>query len=126
MREQPRQSRETRTFYEVRRLREPGKKGAQREPDVETFSGLDRARIAGAGYALDGSMVDGPLYTGRIEIHHVMTIGDRLVRRDVIDVLDERVAFRVLNELSLPRADALTVSVERLQAETDRLASLCG
>ena len=124
MREHHRQSRETRTIYEVRRLREPGKKGARREPDIETFSGLDRARIAGLGYALDGSATDRSFYTGIVEIHHVMTIGDRVVRRDIVDVLDERVAFRVLNELSLPRADAFTVPIERLQAEADRLASL--
>lgn len=124
MRDEQRQTRETRTFYEVRRLREPGAKGVERVPDVQTFYGLDRARLAALGYALDRSMVDGPFYTGRVEVHRLMTIGEKVMTCTLVDVLDERVAFRVLNELSLPRADAMAVSVERLQAETDRLARL--
>lgn len=117
-------NREQRTHYEVRRLRERGPKGVEREPGVERFFGLDRARLAALGYALDGSTVEGPLYTGRIEIFRVMALGDTVIRSDLVDVLDERVAFRVLNELSLPHADALSVPVERLQAETDRLERL--
>lgn len=117
-------NREQRTHYEVRRLRERGAKGAEREPLVEQFPGLDRARLAALGYALDGSTVDSPFYTGRIEIVRVMSVSERVIGRDLVDVLDERVAFRVLNELSLPHADALSVPVEQLQAETDRLARL--
>ncbi len=117
-------NREQRTHYEVRRLRERGPKGVERDAEVEQFFGLDRARLAALGYALDGSTTEGPAYTGRIEIYRLVSQGERVIRSDLVDVLDERVAFRVLNELSLPHADALSVPVERLQAETDRLARL--
>lgn len=69
-------------------------------------------------------MIEGAYLTGRVEVHRVTRIGDQTVRSELVDDLDERVAFRVLNELSLPRADALSVPVELLQAEANRLSAL--
>ena len=118
------QNRERRTSYEVRRYRESGEKGRGRAPTIEVFLGLDRARIVALGYALDGPTSTGERFTGRVEVHRVIEVGNKKIRSTLIDILDERVAFRVLNELELPRADALSVSVERLQEEANRLASL--
>ena len=117
-------NREQRTEYEVVRARAPGPKGVERSPVVETFAGLDRARIAALGYALDGPASTGECFTGRVKIHRVDYVGGKSVNKSLVDVLDERVAFRVLNELALPCADALSVSVERLQEEANRLARL--
>ncbi len=117
-------NRDQRTAFEIHRLCEVGERGIPRPPLVEEFGGLDRARIAALGYALDGPTSTGDRLTGRVEVYRLRFLGERLLGRDLVDVLDERVAFRVLNELSLPHADALAVPVERLQAETDRLARL--
>jgi hypothetical protein len=115
---------EHRTAHEVHRIRNPGEKGTARPPVVESFGGLDRARIAALGYALDGPTATGETFTGRVEVYRVFSIGSDRMNVTLIDVLDERVAFRLLNELSLPHADDMKVSVERLQAECDRLARL--
>lgn len=117
-------NREQRTAYEVLRPREPGKKGVAQQPTVEEFAGLDRARLAALGYALDGPTSVGDKFTGTIIIHQVFYIGTERVRATLVDVIDERVAFRVLNELTLPRADQLSYPVERLQEEANRLAHL--
>lgn len=115
---------EQRTLYDVHRLRANGENGAKRQPTIEEFGGLDRARLAALGYALDGPTTTGERFTGTVEIHRITYIGDRIVNSTPIDVFDERVAFRVLNELSLPRAGQLAVPVERLQEEANRLARL--
>lgn len=117
-------TREQRTTYEVRRAREPGDKGIERSSIVEEFAGLDRARLAALGYALDGPSSKGDRFTGRVEVHQLFLVSGKVVNRSIVDVLDERVAFRMLNELALPRADALSVSVERLQEEANRLTRL--
>ena len=117
-------TREQRTTYEVIRAREPGEGGKERGPAVEQFAGLDRARLAALGYALDGPTSTGERFTGRVEVHRLVLVSGNVVNRSVVDVLDERVAFRLLNELALPRADALSVSVERLQEEANRLTRL--
>lgn len=118
------QNREQRTIYEVRRYRESGENGRERSPAVEAFAGLDRARLAALGYALDGPTSTGERFTGRDEVHRVFEVGEKRVSTELVDHLDERVAFRVLNELALPRADALSVSVERLQEAANRLTRL--
>lgn len=117
-------NREQRTYHEVHRLREPGPKGIARAPLVEEHGGLDRARLAALGYALDGPTTTGEQFTGTVEVHQVTTLGDRQVKKELVDVIDERVAFRLLNELTLPRAGRLAVPVERLQEEANRLARL--
>jgi hypothetical protein len=113
--------------YEVHREREDTCEGRQtvpRPPIVEEFLGLDRARIAALGYALDGPAQDGNL-TGVVRI--VLKLyshghGDRrLDRQELIDVIDERVACRLLNEVRLPRAEELAVSKDQLQADVDAL-----
>lgn len=106
-----------RTVYELHRHRlTPGK-----APKVEEYMGLDRARLAAFGYALDGSTSTGEQYTGVVSIMEVFYVNLRRLRDTVIDVIDERVAFRLLNELKLPRADQLSVSVDRLQVQANRL-----
>lgn len=117
-------NREQRTVYEVLRPRANGENGAKRQPTVEEFGGLDRARLAAFGYALDGPTTTGDRFTGTVEIHRVTYIGDRVVNSMLVDVIDERVAFRVLNELSLPHAGQLAFPVERLQEEANRLARM--
>lgn len=112
------------TTFEVHRLREPGEYGVARPPLVEVFAGLDRARIAALGYALDGPTAAGDRVTGRVLVYQVFRIGGDKVNETLVDCLDERVAFRVLNELALPRADAMAVSLERLQGEVNRMAQL--
>ncbi|WP_086606467.1 hypothetical protein [Erythrobacter donghaensis] len=112
------------TTFEVHRLREPGEYGAARPPLIEVFAGLDRARIAALGYALDGPTAAGDRFTGRVLVYRVFRIGGERVNETLIDDLDERVAFRVLNELALPRADAMAVSLERLQGEVSRMAQI--
>lgn len=117
---------ERRTIHEVHRERPLGPKN-QRRPVVEIHPGLDRARLAALGYALDGARVSGPedeLFTGLVFIYRVMLIGEQELHRELVDVIDERVAFRVLNDLDLPRPEQLSVSVERLQEEVNRLARL--
>ncbi len=108
-------------MYEVRRNREPGEMGVVRPPIVETHLGLDRARIAALGYALDGPTAASDRFTGRVQVRRVFMVGSIRVSEATVDLFDERVAFRLLNELVLPRADALSVSLDRLQVEVDRL-----
>lgn len=118
-------SRQHRTVYEVRRLREEARGGVLRAPEVHEFAGLDRARLAAMGYALDGPVTAADvLFTGTVEIHRSTYVGETQINSELVDVIDERVAFRVLNELKLPRANQLAVPVERLQAEANRLARL--
>lgn len=114
------------TIHEVHRERPEPKRGV-RPPIVEKFHGLDRARLAALGYALDGAKNAGneeELFTGLVAIYRVMLQGERELSRDLVDVFDERVAFRVLNDLVLPRPGQLSVSVERLQDEVNRMAAL--
>lgn len=109
-----------RTIYEVQRER-----GAGRGPSAtEEYLGLDRARLAAFAHALDGPSYTGENFSGTVTINQVFYLGQRRLTTELIDVIDERVAFRVLNELTLPRADQLGVSVEKLQEETNRLARL--
>lgn len=109
-----------RTIYEVHRERASGRGPAT----IEEYPGLDRARLAAFAHALDGPSYSGENFSGTVTINQVFYLGQRRLRTELIDVIDERVAFRVLNELTLPRADQLGVSVERLQEETNRLARL--
>lgn len=119
-----RKERDTTARYEVHREREPSGKGATRPPIVEEFHGLDRARIAALGYALDGPTTTGHRFTGVIRIFMVLYVGTKRGAPTLIDVIDERVACRVLNETRLPQADQLAVSLRQLQAEVDQLARL--
>jgi hypothetical protein len=107
-----------RSIYEVHRERPSGRGSAA----VEEYSGLDRARLAAFAHALDGPRYTGESFSGTVTINQVRYLGRRRLRTELIDVIDERVAFRVLNELTLPRADQLGVSVERLQEEANRIA----
>lgn len=107
--------------YEVHRERESGKGGSERGPLVEEFYGLDRARIAALGYALDGPTGTGDRFTGTVRVLQSLRHDDSPARLTLVDVIDERVASRLLNEARLPRADQLAVSIERLQAEVDAL-----
>ncbi|VWX56954.1 hypothetical protein [Sphingorhabdus sp. 109] len=109
-----------RSIYEVHRERASGRGPAE----VEEYSGLDRARLAAFAHALDGPSYTGESFSGTVEIHRVRYLGRQRLRTELIDVIDERVAFRVLNELTLPRADQLHVSVEKLQQEINKLARL--
>ena len=109
-----------RSIYEVHRERASGRGPAA----VEEYSGLDRARLAAFAHALDGPSYTGESFSGTVAIHQVRYLGQRRLRTELIDVIDERVAFRVLNELKLPRANQLHVSVEKLQQETNKLARL--
>ena len=113
-----------RTVYEVRRQRRGGEGGVPREPYIETFYGLDRARLAAFAHALDGP--DGPdkTVTGVVEICRVRLYGEDVITQELVDVIDERVAFRVLNDTKLPRPSALAVPLERLQEEMNRLKRL--
>ncbi|HEV2080604.1 MAG TPA: hypothetical protein VGR19_12000 [Allosphingosinicella sp.] len=107
--------------YEVHREREPGRKGAERQPLVEEFYGLDRARIAALGFALDGPTMTGDRFTGLVRVYQAMHLDDSRTRRSLVDVIDERLASRLLNETRLPRADQLALSLERLQGSVDAL-----
>lgn len=115
---------ERRTVHEVHRHRMPGRNGIQRPPTVEAFGGLDRARLAALGYALDGPTTSGESHTGRVEVIRAIYRGTTRMHQTTVDVIDERVAFRVLNELDLPNADRLAVSMEHLQEEANRLTRL--
>ncbi len=85
--------------YEVHRIREPGQMGAVRLPLVEEFLGLDRARLAALGYGLDGPTAFGERFTGLIRVVQVFYCAGVRGRVEVIDEVDERVAFRFLNEV---------------------------
>jgi len=116
-----RKDRETTVLYEVHREREDGKRGAPRPPIVEEFHGLDRARLAALSHALDGPTTTGDRFTGSIRIFLVLYHGERPSAPKLIDEIDERVASRLLNEVRLPRACELAVSVGQLQSEVDAL-----
>ena len=117
----PRAERDTSVRYEVHREREPGQRGAPRPPVVEEFYGLDRARIAALSYALDGSTIAGDRFTGTVRVFQVFSGGGRARAPSLVDVIDERVASRLLNEVRLPRADSLMVPVSSLQSAIDAL-----
>lgn len=108
--------RERSVRYEVRREREITR-GFAGTPTIEEYLSLDRARLAALGYALNGPTYTGDHFTGRITVHRVISVSGKVCHSELIDVLDERVAFRVLNEIRLPRADKMATSVEQLQRE---------
>lgn len=110
--------------YEVHRQREPATRGVQRPPVVEEFQALDRARLSALGYALDGPTSSSERFTGTVSVVQVLWSGDRRATSDLIDVIDERVAFRLLNEVRLPRPQELTVSLDSIQSEIDALAQI--
>jgi|GEM_PF-1937497 len=112
--------------YEVQRQRglTNHAKTSHRAPLVETFYGLDRARLAALGWALDGQTVTGELFSGIVEIFEVAYASSKEVRRQLIDRIDERVAHRLLNELRFPKAEDMSYSLARLEAEVDHIASL--
>ena len=112
------------TRYEVHRSRFPGKGGAIKAPFVASYLGLDRARLAALGWALEGQSMIDECFTGIVSIYKVGGFNGRRSAAELVDVIDERVAFRVLNELALPRPEDLTVSIERMQVEVDRLKHL--
>jgi len=107
--------------YEVHRMRESGENGIARQPLVEEFYGLDRARLAAFGHALDGPTPSGDRFTGTICIVQVIYVSGIRCRSQVIDEIDERVASRLLNEIRLPKAAQLAVTLESLQVEVDAL-----
>lgn len=117
-----RKERDTTVRYEVHRERESGRAGVAREPLVEEFLGLDRARIAALGHALDGATATGDRFTGLVRIFQAICPSGREPKRSLIDVIDERVASRLLNEARLPRAGDLAVSLDQIQAEVDALS----
>ena len=117
-------SREHRTSYEVHRHREPGNGGVLRSPVVESFDGLDRSRLAALSYALDGPTSTGDRFSGLVEVYRILRLGEKRADQQLVDAIDERVAFRLLNEIVLPRADQLSVSVESLQEQANRLSRL--
>ena len=108
---------DSRTRYEVHRERHGGLK-----PTVDEYFGLDRARIAALSHALDGSNQMGERFTGTVTVERVLYFGDRIGRRETVDVIDERVASRLLNELRLPRPEQLRQSFDAVQGEADGLA----
>lgn len=114
--------RDTTVRYEVRRERSAGREGAARPPAVEVFLSLDRARLAALGYALDGVTTStGDRFTGVVQIVMVVRASAGEVGRRVIDVIDERVAFRLLNDVRLPQAGQLALSVDQLQRKVDAI-----
>ena len=118
------QAQEDRNFavrYEVHRLRASGRAGVARPPLVEQYFGLDRARISALTHALDGSTHDGDRFNGVVQVFQVLYRTDREIKRALVDVLDERVAFRILNEARLPRADQLSIDLETFQSDLDLL-----
>ena len=107
--------------YEVHRLRAKARPGVARPPIVEQFLGLDRARLSALTHALDGSTHDGDRFNGIVQVFEVFHLADREIKRTLLDVLDERVSFRILNETRLPRADQLSIDVDAFQTELDLL-----
>ena len=110
-----------RNVFQVVRERAAGDRGKPREPLVEEFGGLDRARLAALGYALDSFSVKGDCFTGIVRVRRQLLYGDRLLAEEEIDVIDERVAFRVLHEMRLPTPKQLSVAAERFVEEESRL-----
>lgn len=106
-----------RTIYEVHRKRLVGRGTAA----VVEYLGLDRARLAGFAHALDGPSCPAESFSGTIRINQVDYVGQHRLRTELIDLIDERVAFRILNELTIPHANRFSVSIEALQKEVDRL-----
>lgn len=82
---------------------------------------MDRARVAALGYALDGPVPVGGRFSGVVRIVQVIYTSGTHCRTELIDVLDERVASRLLNEVRWPHADQLSVPVDRLQSSVDAL-----
>lgn len=111
-----RKSKDTTVRYEVHRMREH-----RGETAAEEFNGLDRARLAALGYALDGPTTMGQCYSGLVQIRQVFYLSGVMCRTELIDEVDERVALRLLNEVTLPRADQLAVPLSRIQAEVNAL-----
>ncbi|WP_100259717.1 hypothetical protein [Qipengyuania seohaensis] len=109
-----------RTRYEVHREHQKGTQIGVAGTEVEEFFGLDRARIAALTYALDGPQQERRL-TGNVSIRRLMYIGQRKVKDELVDVLDERVAHRLLNELTFPRSDQMGRSVDSLQGDVNAL-----
>lgn len=114
-------SKDTTVRYEVHRMREAGAGGVERPPIVEEFYGLDRARLAALSYALDGPTASVERFTGVLQVVQVMSHSGVARRHDLIDVIDERVAVRLLNEVRMPHASELSVSIDQLQADVDAL-----
>lgn len=110
--------------YGLRRQREPAARGVQRSPVVEEFQALDRAPLSALGYAFDGPTSSGERFTGSVSVIQVLWCGDRRARTDLIDLIDEPIAFRLLNEVRLPRPQDLTVSLDSIQSEIDALAQI--
>lgn len=114
-------SKDTTVRYEVHRMRETGAGGVERPPVIEEFYGLDRARLAALGYALDGPAASVERFTGVLQVVQVMSHSGTVRRHDLIDVIDERVAARLLNEVRIPHASETSVSIDQLQADVDAL-----
>ena len=102
--------------YEVRRERE-----IVNAPVIEHFLGLDRARIAALSYALDGPTYNGKRFTGQLTVQRVTYIQGKVCLSELIDVIDERVAFRLLHEMRLPRGDKMATTTEQFQRELDAI-----
>lgn len=111
------------TRYEVRREREITR-GFADKPLVEKFFALDRARLAALGYALDGPTYNGDRFSGRLTVHRIVSIHGKVCLSELVDVIDERVAFRLLNEVRLPRADKMAMTTEQFQRELDSIESI--
>jgi len=107
--------------YEVHRMRANGRLGVAQPPVVECFLGLDRARLSALAHALEGATHSGERFTGIVQVFEVYYRASRETKRTLLDVLDERVAFRILNETRLPRADQLSIDVEAFQSDLDLL-----
>ncbi|MGJ0237729.1 hypothetical protein ACQEPB_04295 [Novosphingobium fluoreni] len=117
--------RDTTVRYEVHRMREAGPKGVARAPLVEEFLGLDRARLAAFAHALDGPTPSGDRFTGLIRIVQALYTSGVRCRSEVVDEVDERVASRLLNEVRLPKAGQLAVTIAQLQGEVGLVTVLC-
>jgi len=114
--------RETTVRYEVHRMSEPGTIGSARAPIIEEFYGLDRARLAALGYALDGPKPNRERVSGNVRIFQIFYFSGKPGQPELIDEIDERVAFRLLNEIRLPRANQLAVTIDQLQSQIDMLS----
>lgn len=115
---------EQRTIYQVQRERSAGQGDAIRKPTLEEHACLDRARLSPLNHALDGPTATGNMFTGVVSVMRRTYVGERMVANELVDVIDQRVAFRNLYELELPRASELEVAVQQLRAETDQLARM--
>ena len=68
--------------------------------EPEAFIGLDRARLAAFSHALDGSIQKQGL-TGRVTLERIQYASGKGIGRALVDPIDERLAFRVLNDMRL-------------------------